>query len=171
MEQNDDLVGITDVQDDPLLLKASSLPSDHQFPSIEGTTRSSTTSDEETDVGFMNKTRSFPDLSAHAQQQALAIKEAKLRKREEAIQRKEFHLQYQQSEALARGYTRMYGEQPLYSGTAGGGGGYSGGGGTGGGYNWSGGIPYTGQHSSQAPAATYIYHHNEQQWSRPHGEC
>ena len=162
MEQSDGQqpLGIIDVQDDdPFQVKASSLPNENQFlpiPSDEvGSNRSSTgTSDEETDVGFMNKTRSFPDLtkSAHAQQQALAIKEARLKKREEAIQQREFHLQRQQNEAAIRGYPPVYsGEQPLY--------------------NWSGAMAYTGQPNSQASPATYIYHHNEQQWSRPHCKC
>ena len=157
-------VGITDIQDDdPFQPKASSLPNDNQFlpvpPEEVGSNRNSVTSDEETDVGFINKTRSFPDLTktTHAQQQqALAIQEAKLRKREEALQQKEFHLQRQQNEAMIRGYPRVYsGEQPMY-GSAG--------------YNWSGAMAYTGQQSSQATPATYIYHHNEQQWSRPHGK-
>lgn len=164
MEQCDDQsMRITDIQDDdPFHPKAASLPSEHQFHLDEGgsSRRSTTSSDEETDVGFINKTRSFPDLtkSTHAQQQqALAIKEAKLRNWEEAIQQKERHLK-RQNEAMIRGYPQMYGEQPLYTGT-------------GGGYNWTGAMAYTGQPSTQAPtaAATFIYHPSEHQWSRPHG--
>lgn len=155
-EPNAQLLGINDGQDDDQFTKPSSLPNDF-YPDEVGSSRNSTTaSDEETDVGFINKTRSFPDLSknTHAQQQqALAIKEAKLRKREEAIQQKELHLQ-RQNEVIHRGYPRVYsGEQPMYTNPAG--------------YNWSGAMAYTGQQSSQPP---YIYHSNKQQWSRPHGK-
>lgn len=168
IEQSEDqqAMGMTDIQDDdPFQPKASSLPNDNQFlpvpPDEVGCNRNSVTSDEETDVGFINKTRSFPDLTktTHAQQQqALAIQEAKLRKREEAIQQKEFHLQRQHNEAMIRGYPhRVYsGEQPMYGNAAG--------------YNWSGAMAYAGQQSSQGAPTTYIYHHNEQQWSRPHGK-
>lgn len=151
-------LGMTDSsQDDDLSPKPSSLPNE-LYPDEVGSNRNSNTaSDEETDVGFINKTRSFPDLSknTHAQQQqALAIKEAKLRKREEAIQQKELHLQ-RQNEALNRGYPRVYsGEQPMYTSAPAG-------------YNWSGAVAYTGQQSSQPP---YIYHSNKQQWSRPHSQ-
>ena len=156
-------LGVTEVTDNDLFQKPSSLPNDNQFlhapPDEVGSYRNSTASDEETDVGFINKTRSFPDLtnSTHAQQQqALAIQEARLRKREEALQQKEMNLQRQQNEVMMRGYPRVYsGEQPVYGST---------------GYNWSGTVAYSGQQSSQGTPATYIYHHNEQQWSRPHGE-
>ena len=157
-------MGVTELSDDDLFQqKATSLPNDNQFlrapPDEVGSYRNSTASDEETDVGFINKTRSFPDLanSTHAQQQqALAIQEARLRKREEALQQKEMSLQRQQNEVMMRGYPRVYsGEQPVYGNT---------------GYNWSGTVAYSGQQSSQGAPATYIYHHNEQQWSRPHGK-
>ena len=157
LEQSDGQpLRMNDNQDDDLFPKPSSLP--NEFLDEAGSNRNSTTvSDEETDVGFINKTRSFPDLSknTHAQQQqALAIKEAKLRQREEAIQQKELHLQ-RQNEAMSRGYPRVYsGEQPMYTSTPAG-------------YNWSGAVAYTGQQSSQPP---YIYHSNKQQWSRPHGQ-
>lgn len=164
LEQSDGQqpMGITDMQDDDLFPKPSSLPGDSYFPDEVGSNRNSTTaSDEETDVGFINKTRSFPDLtkSTHAQQQqALAIKEAKLKQQEAALRQKEFHLQ-RQNEAMMRGYPRVYsGDQPMYAG------------GGGGAYNWSGAMTYTGQQGSQATPTTYFYHPNEQQWSRPHGQ-
>lgn len=160
-------IAVTDISDDDLFQpKTSSLPSDNQYPpdlSDEvGSNRNSITSDEETDVGFLNKTRSFPDLTKSAraqQQQDLAIMEEKLRKREEALQQKEIRLQRQQNEAMIRGYPRVYtGEQPIYPGT-------------GGGYNWSGAMAYSGQQSSHTQPTTYLYRPNEQQWSRPHGKC
>lgn len=160
MMDQPDVMGTSDMQDDDLFHKPSSLPSDKVHSDELGSNRNA--SDEESDVGFINKTRSFPDLSksTHAQQQqALAIKEMKLKKREEAIQQKEFHLQRQNEAMIRGGYPRVYSrEQPIYTGTAAG-------------YNWSGAMAYSGQQSSQGPPnTTFIYHPNEQQWSRPHGK-
>lgn len=154
------------VMDDDFFQKPSSLPSEHQFLQIDdqptsnrsSNRSSSSISDEETDVGFINKTRSFPDLTkssqAHAQQQ-LAIQEARLRKKEQDLHQRELHLQ--RFGGGGGGFPRgMYSrEQPMY------GGGYGG--------NWSGPVRYTGQQSSQQPPTPggYVY---EQQWSRPHGK-
>ncbi|XP_065916807.1 roquin-2-like isoform X2 [Dysidea avara] len=156
MEQagGDQLGGMGELQDD-FFQKPSSLPNEH-FLSLDEqpTSNRSSISDEEPDVGFINKTRSFPDLSkssqAHAQQQ-LAIQEARLRKREQDLDQRELHL-HRLGGNFPRGvYSR---EQQMY-----GGGGY--------GANWSGQLRYTGQQSSQPPTpGGYVY---EQQWSRPHG--
>jgi len=152
MESGDHHLG-----EDDFFQKPSSLPSDTHFLPLDeqSTSNRSSLSEEETDVGFINKTRSFPDLSkssqAHAQQQ-LAIQEARLRKREQDLNQRELHLQH-----LGGGYPRgVYSrEQPMY-----GGGSY--------GANWSRPLRYTGQQSARQPPTPggYVY---EQQWSRQHG--
>ena len=150
------LGGMGEMQHD-FFEKPSSLPSEHHFLPLDEqpTSNRSSISDEETDVGFINKTRSFPDLSkssqAHAQQQ-LAIQEARLRKKEQDLHERELHLQHLGGSFPRGVYSR---EQPIY-----GGGGY--------GANWSGPLRYTGQQSARQPPTPggYVY---EQQWNRPHG--